>query len=1193
MKFSSLVMSLLLLGTACSGWIEEDGSFGQKRQASIDLSSPIGLKWLKLGGESVVGMETTSVLTTPNNNAKYQRFANGVIVYSTDFGAVYLSNALFDSWLALRGKTAGNGQDLLDYIDAPVEDFTSAATYQSGKFKRGMIVLENGQPAHVISGEIYLRYTDKQALLGLPRSDEMPAPHGGRSQQFQNGWIYWLGGVGAFEVHGAILDRWNALGGVGGALGYPTTNEEKLVASDGSEIGRSNRFQSGVIFWSSASGAWDVQGALLVAYEGRYGGPGGWLGLPISGQGTAGSGDQFNDFQHGVIVNHLPSDGFHGVLAFGSLDFYVERLQGYGNDCLGCGEQDVYAYINVNTPDGHVVGVRRPNSGSYGGSVDLDEAWPLRPVANSGYWVDAQIDIWDEDTTSSDDHLGTVSYHYSIDNLWGMMDDIMHRDNDGAAWFTVRNHIPFDGNNFRAQLWWSFSNFSTPQLSYDQYAQTFTDVDPDEHWYFHPFNALFYSAIYKGMANGGNCFGMSLESAYAQAGRSAYAEPIFQYFPDTASGPELSPVDPAHAALINEINIKHGYQLGAPSALWTAAMFVSGQTHDPKNNFILSQAFADLGDRPVLSIFNSYLFGGAHTLRPHTWETNQPCKVVSNGNRCWHIQVGDPNDPWAFHSLSPTTFIEVDPVTNQYTYDDLFSGHYDGGEWSGGRMFFTPFALLSSQPRTLIDEVLALIVGGIVVIVGDTAAAQQITDQDGRTFFESGLAGIPTRWDEIRKDDASRVPNLSPLVMSDGIPGPQPQIYFAQGSGMSHRYDVTPAPGVAAGTPYDLVINSGTLSSALSIPGTPGKADAITARNIDTESKAIAVAIPSDGVAKQISWTVAGPEKHRWAQLTNLKLVPTQELAVHVENNGYKLVFDNKGPETTADLTVNAGPDATPVVVGTVTIPANSKGTTFHFDAPVTTLTTSGTVLGNGGWLIAPVTITLTAKDFSSKGINFIEYSRDDTNWTKYAAPFVYADEGATTLHYRARDNAGGLEVSKSFELKIDTRTPVVTVWTDFPRYTRVQSFVVHFGATDPMPGSGLKSVNATLDGATVIDGQTVNLFSFGLGPHTETATAEDVAGWKNTESASFEVIATLGSLKDTITALRSSGDISKDGIEQSLLAKVSAAMASQDRGQRATALNQLEALLNELQAQDGKQISHNAAQLLDADVRYVMAHLP
>ena len=289
---------------------------------------------------------------------------------------------------------------------------------------------------------------------------------------------------------------------------------------------------------------------------------------------------------------------------------------------------------------------------------------------------------------------------------------------------------------------------------------------------------------------------------------------------------------------------------------------------------------------------------------------------------------------------------------------------------------------------------------------------------------------------------------------------------------------------------------------------------------------------------------------------------------------------------------MNAGPDATPVVVGTVTIPANSTGTIFHFDAPVTTLTTSGTVFGNNGWLIAPATITLTAKDFSSKGIDFIEYSRDDTNWTKYAGPFVYADEGATTLHYRAHDKAGGLETSKSTDFKIDTRKPVVTVSTDFPRYTRVQPFAVHFGATDPMPGSGLKSVNATLDGTAVTDGQTVDLFLFALGTHTETATAEDIAGWKTTQSASFEVIATLGSLSDTITALRGSGDISKDGLAQSLLAKVDAAISSQDRGQRTAALNQLQALLNELQAQDGKQISHRAAQILDADVRYVMAHL-
>jgi hypothetical protein len=104
------------------------------------------------------------------------------------------------------------------------------------------------------------------------------------------------------------------------------------------------------------------------------------------------------------------------------------------------------------------------------------------------------LEIWDFDDTSHNDHLGTVSQHYSIDDLWGGLVGQYHEDGDGAAKFTVRPNIGFTGTDFRSQFWWSFHNFKTDELTYDQFARTFDDVpdDQSENLVLHPFNFLWY-----------------------------------------------------------------------------------------------------------------------------------------------------------------------------------------------------------------------------------------------------------------------------------------------------------------------------------------------------------------------------------------------------------------------------------------------------------------------------------------------------------------------------------------------------------------------------------------------------------------------------------------------------------------------------------------------------------------------------
>jgi hypothetical protein len=68
------------------------------------------------------------------------------------------------------------------------------------------------------------------SFLGQPLTDELTTPDGvGRFNHFQGGSIYWTPNTGAFEVHGAIRDRWAELGWERSYLGYPTSDLRGVI----------------------------------------------------------------------------------------------------------------------------------------------------------------------------------------------------------------------------------------------------------------------------------------------------------------------------------------------------------------------------------------------------------------------------------------------------------------------------------------------------------------------------------------------------------------------------------------------------------------------------------------------------------------------------------------------------------------------------------------------------------------------------------------------------------------------------------------------------------------------------------------------------------------------------------------------------------------------------------------------------
>jgi len=125
-------------------------------------------------------------------------------------------------------------------------------------YHNGSIYWSPRTNAHEVHGAVRAKWASlgwERSFLGYPETDESPTPDGvGRFNHFQGGSIYWTGGTGAHEVHGAIRNRWASLGWERSFLGYPITDE----TPGPNDTGRFNYFQHGMLYWFPCTGAQEL-----------------------------------------------------------------------------------------------------------------------------------------------------------------------------------------------------------------------------------------------------------------------------------------------------------------------------------------------------------------------------------------------------------------------------------------------------------------------------------------------------------------------------------------------------------------------------------------------------------------------------------------------------------------------------------------------------------------------------------------------------------------------------------------------------------------------------------------------------------------------------------------------------------------------------------------------------------------------
>ncbi|WP_375765524.1 LGFP repeat-containing protein [Archangium gephyra] len=223
------------------------------------------------------------------------------------WGACTVGGAILTRYNQLGGSGGFLGSCVTSELATP----DGAGRYNH--FQNGSIYWTQNTGAWEVWGQIRIKWEQlgwERSVLGYPITGELTTPDGaGRYNHFQNGSIYWTQATGAWEIHGDIRAKWEQLGWEKSNLGYPTSGE--LATPDGA--GRYNHFENGSIYWTQTTGAREVRG-LIHAKWAELGWEKSYLGYPTTDeQATADGVGRFNHFQRGSIY-FTPATGAHEVI---------------------------------------------------------------------------------------------------------------------------------------------------------------------------------------------------------------------------------------------------------------------------------------------------------------------------------------------------------------------------------------------------------------------------------------------------------------------------------------------------------------------------------------------------------------------------------------------------------------------------------------------------------------------------------------------------------------------------------------------------------------------------------------------------------------------------------------------------------------------------------------------------------------
>jgi hypothetical protein len=219
----------------------------------------------------------------------------GVLVHTDGPGPASDTSLLLDGTPSAEAQWDADGRTVLPAgARMTVGGLTLAVTSETAAGVTVTVQTPADSPVTVLHREL----GGSGGRLGAPTSDELCGLRdGGCRRHFERGSVYWSPASGAHPVGGAIRTRWGQLGWERGHLGYPV-GAAVCGLRDG---GCRQSFQGGSVFWSPASGAHPVNGAIRTRW-GQLGWERGRLGYPVEAPRTLHAGNVSQRFQGGSLT---------------------------------------------------------------------------------------------------------------------------------------------------------------------------------------------------------------------------------------------------------------------------------------------------------------------------------------------------------------------------------------------------------------------------------------------------------------------------------------------------------------------------------------------------------------------------------------------------------------------------------------------------------------------------------------------------------------------------------------------------------------------------------------------------------------------------------------------------------------------------------------------------------------------------
>ncbi len=417
------------------------------------------------------------------------------------------------------------------------------------------------------------------------------------------------------------------------------------------------------------------------------------------------------------------------------------------------------------------------------------------------------------------------------------------------------------GQQYAEKNGWSFVNFNVASLPWDVYRESYIGIPPTRDVVSEPFDVLFYDQVFLEQSKTGNCFGMALMSLMMQkkGGHLGFCLPVSQYSGDIGS-PAMGPSEPL---LQRAITIMHGHQVNLPTVQYILDVFAKHKNRDGGYAYTTFQNVKAQNDLAVVMLYKTISpGGGGHALIAYD--------AVDMGGGNKRIFVYDPNRSWADTTkrtwyTNGTNYIQIN--NSSWTFQMDSGEVWTGDPGSGGNIWIMPVSVTgphTRNPASLGVSIIGRILNEIV-LVGDSAQVEQITDSRGKRLFRPG-----TR--ELDSDPSTGLLNMVPWHPSDqAAPGsPFPFVLF----GLSDTPGALTIELSAPDSGYALTMNGARGRIAINATGGRGT-DSITITQPGSAEPTVEIANVRGASAYQVEFTHRDIARREVRQLkaSNLQVV--------------------------------------------------------------------------------------------------------------------------------------------------------------------------------------------------------------------------------------------------------------------------------------------------------------------------------